>query len=134
MHWAYPPGSLSITPSADQGSRIQSKASFTARLLITPPIRHVHNLARSEEQEDQQHVEVESSIESRSKDVIPSGPHVIAMTIGPIHDDEATKKCARVPGANVAVEEGHGSKEDSCIPESKLHPREESIQSEKYDW
>ena len=97
-------------------------------------MRHNHDLARSKEQEDQQHAEVETGVESRSQNVVPAVPQSVAVAISPEHDDEAADETAQVAGADVSVELRHGAEEDGRVPQLEFGAREESVESVDEDW
>jgi len=97
-------------------------------------MRHEHNLARSEEQEDEQHAEVEASVESGSQDVVPAVPQSVAVAVSPKHDHEAADQTAQVAGANVAVELRHGAEEDGRVPQLEFGTREEAVERVDEDW
>ena len=67
-------------------------------------MRHKDDLARSKEQEDKQHAEVEAGVESRRQDIIPTSPESVSVAISPEHDHEPADETAQVAGADVSVE------------------------------
>lgn len=113
---------------------IQCETPFTTRLLISPPIRHGQNLPSTKEQENKQHAEVESRIESRGQDVVPPRPERVPVAISPEHHHEATDQAAEVACADVSVEVRHGAEEDGRVPEVELGSREEAVQDIDEDW
>jgi hypothetical protein len=117
-----------------QSSIIQRKAPLTAIRIVTPPIRHEHDLARSEEQEDEQHAEVEAGVESRSQDVIPAIPQSVAVAVSPKHDHEAADQTAQVAGTDVSIELRHRAEEDGRVPQLEFGAREEAVERVDQDW
>lgn len=99
---------------------IQCEAPLTALLIVAPPMRHSRHLATSEEQEDEEHVEIEPGIKGSGEDVVPAGPDVVALPVGPEHDDKTGEEGGGEAGADVAVEVGQAAEEDGGVPEAEL--------------
>lgn len=94
---------------------------------------HVNDLAGTKEQEYQEHIEVEAGVKGCSQDIIPPRPHLVAVAIGPEHDNEATHKATKVARANVSVECRHGGEVNGRVPETKLGPRQVTVQDKEDD-
>jgi hypothetical protein len=111
---------------------IQSKAPFTALLIIAPPIRHTNDLATAKEQKHQKQVKVISSVKRRSHKVVIPRPQLASIPECPIHDNEATNKGRGIASTDVPVEVRDTTEEDSSVPkaEFQLAVREFLVQGE----
>jgi hypothetical protein len=83
-------------------------------------MRHVDNLTGTKEQEYQEHIEVEAGVKSCSQDIIPPRPHLVAVAVGPEHDNKTTHETTEVARTDVPVECRHGGKVDGRVPETEL--------------
>ena len=97
-------------------------------------MRHSDSLARSKEQEYEEHVEVESRIKSRCKDVVVSRPERILVPVEPVHDDKPADKSTDGTGAKITVETGQTGEEDGRVPEMEFGVWESSVKSIDEEW
>jgi hypothetical protein len=133
IHQAFPSFHIRPRSNASRSIVVQSKAPLTAIRVVAPPMRHGHDFASSEEQENEQHAEVEAGVESRSQDVVPSRPQRVAVAINPEHDHEAADETAQFSGADVSVKVRHRTEEDGRVEEMKFGAREEAVEGVDQD-
>jgi hypothetical protein len=113
---------------------VQRKAPLAAIRVVAPPMRHKHDFASSEEQENEQHAEVEAGVESCSQDIVPSRPKGVAVAVHPEHDHEAADETAQLAGAYVSVEVRHRAEKDGRVEKMELGAREEAVEGVNQDW
>lgn len=107
-------------------------ALFHALRIVPPPIRHANNPGTPEDQEDQQHIQVKTSVESGSQDEIVLGPQLVAVPVRPIHNDKATDESRKVACRYISVEDRAAAEEDGRVPEVEFGTGKESVE-EIYD-
>lgn len=106
-----------VHPSQTARLAIQCETSFHRIRIVAPPVWHRDLFARPEEEEDEEHVEVEPSVESSCHQVVVALPHLKVAPVGPVHNNVPADDGRGVTGTDIAVEHRQSAKEDADIPE-----------------
>lgn len=118
-------------PNHKSKSAVKSKASLHRGCIIAPPFWHRNLLACSKKEEDEQHVEVKSSIKRSSNQVIIPLPDLKMATVSPIHYNISTNNGRCVTSTNVTVEHRQSSKKDTDVPQVNPKPGEKPVETEE---
>lgn len=95
---------------------LQGEAPLYTLFIVAPPIRHRDDLARTEDDEDEQHRNVETCVKSGSDKVVVALPGLKSTSVEPEHADVADNEARDISGREVAVELGNASTKDGDIP------------------
>ena len=100
----------------ERNESIQCKAPLHRVRVIAPPIWHRYLLARAKEEEDQQHIQVETRIESSGHHVAVAFPDLEPIPVGPVHNNIPTDDRRCVSRADITVEDRQAGEENANVP------------------
>jgi hypothetical protein len=86
-----------------QSRIIQIKMPLRAPGIISPPVGYHNHLPITKAQKYDQLVKIITSIRRRCKYVIVSRPELIMMSIGPVHNNEATDDAGEAAGRQASL-------------------------------